>query len=206
MNSIERIKCGSGNCYIIHQNKSAILVDTSVKKYREHILEKCRHANVSMIVLTHGHLDHVQNAAFLAKSLHIPVAMHEADYPLIQNKDDQKLISNNIIGNLLLFFVGKSIEKESIEFFKPDVYVKDGDSLAKYGVDAEIVGLPGHTKGSIGILSGQDIIVGDALMNMVSPSKPYIFTNREQTDKSVEKINALSPKRVFFGHGSVQIK
>ncbi|MDE6208200.1 MAG: MBL fold metallo-hydrolase [Lachnospiraceae bacterium] len=32
---------------------------------------------MSLIVLTHGHMDHCQNAAYLANVLHIPIAMNK---------------------------------------------------------------------------------------------------------------------------------
>lgn len=73
MEKIERIKCGNGNCYIISNGKNAILVDTCREKYREKILNACKSYHIRLLVLTHGHLDHVQNAAFLANKLQVPM-------------------------------------------------------------------------------------------------------------------------------------
>jgi len=39
----------------------------------------------------------------------------------------------------------------TLQEFKPDIFLKDGDSLSGYGVNASIIALPGHTDGSIGI-------------------------------------------------------
>lgn len=64
---IERIKCGNGNCYIISNEGGAILIDTSLEKYREKVLNACKPHRMRLLVLTHGHIDHAQNAAFLSK-------------------------------------------------------------------------------------------------------------------------------------------
>lgn len=65
MVKIHRIASGNVNCYIVADNDKAILIDTGRKKYREKILERCKKFHVSLIVLTHGHMDHCQNAAYL---------------------------------------------------------------------------------------------------------------------------------------------
>lgn len=77
MVKIHRIVGGNVNCYIVADNDKAILIDTGRKKYREKTLEKCKDFHVSLIVLTHGHMDHCQNAAYLANALHIPIAMNK---------------------------------------------------------------------------------------------------------------------------------
>ena len=40
------------------------------------------------------------------------------------------------------------------EPFEPDVLLEDGQDLSSYGLDARVVLLPGHSRGSIGILTG----------------------------------------------------
>ena len=40
-----------------------------------------------LLILTHGHIDHAQNAAFLSKELNIPIAMHKDDVDLISVSD-----------------------------------------------------------------------------------------------------------------------
>ena len=80
MVDIHRISVGNVNCYIVVDKDKAILIDTGRKKYREKILEKCKEFNVSLIVLTHGHMDHCQNAAYLANALNIPVAISKKRY------------------------------------------------------------------------------------------------------------------------------
>lgn len=102
-------------------------------------------------MLTHGHMDHCQNAAYLASALHIPIAMSRKDRDLIPDNRKQSLSAKKFLGKIVLSVSLRSFEKEQLETFEPAVYLKDGDDLSSYGLDAKIVALPGHTKGSIGI-------------------------------------------------------
>lgn len=149
MVKIHRIASGNVNCYIVADNDKAILIDTGRKKYREKILERCKKFHVSLIVLTHGHMDHCQNAAYLAEALHIPIAMNKNDMDLIPDNRKQSLLAKTLLGKIVLSVSLSSFEMDSLEVFEPIIYLKNGDDLSEYGIAAKVVELPGHTKGSI---------------------------------------------------------
>lgn len=187
---------------MIHQDGNAILVDTSRTKYREKLLNICKKANVILIVLTHGHVDHIQNAAYLSNQLNIPIAMHREDYELTKDNTLQPLLAHNIFGKLILAISHRSFEQDEIEPFEPSVFLQEGDSLAPYGIDAMVVGLSGHTKGSIGLnVWGENFIVGDALMNMLYPAKSMLYGDLEEMEKSANKISESRARIIHFGHG-----
>ena len=85
MLKIQRIKCGNGNCYIVSNGENAILVDKCREKYKERILNACKPYRMSLLLLTHGHVDHVQNAAYIFKQLDVPIAICELDKELIKD-------------------------------------------------------------------------------------------------------------------------
>ena len=65
-----------------------------------------------------------------------------------------------------------------------------------------VVGLPGHTDGSIGLdVNGTDLIVGDALMNMVYPTVSMLYHDRGTMLESARKIEAFGHRNIHFGHG-----
>lgn len=70
------------NCYLVTQGDSSILIDAGLKGKEKKIEKTCRERNVRLILLTHGHLDHIQNATYLSKQLQVPVAMHKEDVVL----------------------------------------------------------------------------------------------------------------------------
>lgn len=201
MADIHRIVSGNVNCYIVADNGRAILIDTGRTKYREKILEKCKEFHVSLIVLTHGHMDHCQNAAYLAAALQIPIAMSEKDINLIPDNRKQPLSAKTLLGKMVLSVSLSSFEKDSLETFEPAIYLKNGDNLSDYGIEAEIVELPGHTKGSIGVKMEDSLFVGDALMNMFYPTISMLYTEEQEMLESAKYIGELGEKTIYFGHG-----
>lgn len=201
MVKIHRIASGNVNCYIVADNDNAILIDTGRKKYREKILEKCKEFHVSLIVLTHGHMDHCQNAAYLANALHIPIAMNKKDMDLILDNRKQYLLAKTLLGKIVLSVSLSSFEKDSLEVFEPILYLKNGDDLSEYGIAAKTVELPGHTKGSIGIEIEDNLFVGDALMNMFYPTVSMLYVDEQEMLSSAKYISELGEKTIYFGHG-----
>lgn len=100
VSNIERIKCGNGNAYLVSDGDDAVLVDTCRVSYRDMVLEKCKTKNVRIIILTHGHVDHIQNAAFLSKALSVPIAMHKGDYELTKDNWAEPMYAHNLLANL----------------------------------------------------------------------------------------------------------
>lgn len=95
----------------------------------------------------------------------------------------------------------RSFEKDYLERFEPAIYLKDGDDLSQYGVDAKIVALPGHTKGSVGVEIGENLFVGDALMNMFYLTVSMLYTDEREMLESVKAVQAFGEKTIYFGHG-----
>lgn len=201
MVKIHRIAGGNVNCYIVTDNEKAILIDTGRKKYRNKILEKCREFHVGLIVLTHGHMDHCQNAAYLANALHIPIAMNKNDMNLIPDNRKQALFAKTFLGKIVLSVSLSSFEKDSLEVFEPIIYLENDDDLSEYGIAAKVVELPGHTKGSIGIEADDNLFVGDALMNMFYPTVSMLYADEQEMLSSAKYISKLGDKTIHFGHG-----
>ena len=202
MVDIHRISSGNVNCYIVVDKDKAILIDTGRRKYREKILEKCKEFHVSLIVLTHGHMDHCQNAAYLANALNIPIAMSKKDMNMIPDNRKQKMSAKTLFGKIVLLVSLSSFEKDTLDVFEPMVYLQDGDSLNEYGINAKVIELPGHTEGSIGLeIEGDKLFVGDALMNMFYPTISMLYTDEEQMLGSAKYIAEMGEKIIYFGHG-----
>ncbi len=202
MSEIRRIKCGNGNCYIIENGVGGILVDTGKKEFAKRVMEACRQYHVKLIVLTHAHFDHAENAAQISNALGIPIGMSEKDCNLIQSNANQGLSAETFLGKIVLSVSLKDFSVRSLEKFKPDILLKDGDSLSGYGVNASIIALPGHTDGSIGIdVENKGFIVGDALMNMFYPTVSMLFHDKSKMLDSAGKISRLGNRTIYFGHG-----
>lgn len=202
MTQVKRIPCGTVNCYLLASSEGAVLVDTGRAGYGEKILDACTGAGVRLIVLTHGHLDHTQNTAFLMERLGVPAAIHRADLDLLEDDFNQPLYAHTGPGRLLLRLSLHSFRTQMKPSFTPAVFLEEGDSLAPWGVDGTILALPGHTAGSIAVdVEGRDCVVGDAMMNLPRPSPALLYADRSQMLDSAARVRALGPRTLYFGHG-----
>lgn len=200
--TVKRISCGSVNCFLIQDGDDAVLVDTGTLQFRDKVEKECGDVNLSLIVLTHGHVDHVQNALYLSKKYHVPIGIHKLDYSLTKDNFLEPLQAHTFFGKILLWFTKETMKREKIEPFQCNVFLKDGMDLSEYGVDAKIVRLSGHTRGSIGLKVGnRDFIVGDALMNMGRPSVARIYGDYDKMKQSTQIISQSGDRIIHFGHG-----
>ncbi|MBP8640930.1 MAG: MBL fold metallo-hydrolase [Oscillospiraceae bacterium] len=199
---IERMQFVYANCYLLSGEGGSVLIDTCNYKDGPGIMKRIEGKNVRLILLTHGHFDHVSSAMYLAKRLNVPIAMSEKDLPIIGKGEDSVLLGTTALGKLFSFFSEPVLRKSKYSVFKPDFFVKEGQDLKEYGVNAKILELPGHTKGSIGILTDDGgIIVGDAMFNMLRPTVARIFEDEESMRKSVDRIKSSGAKYIYVGHG-----
>lgn len=202
MSTVQRIQCGFVNCYIVSDGVSGILIDTGTKEYLNTVVEACKPYKIKLIVLTHGHCDHAENAADLSEILGAPIAMHKDDVDLIESNNNQSLSARTFFGKIILSASIKEFSKNKMKAFTPSIFLKDGDDLAEYGIAAKVIGLSGHTKGSIGIdVDGKELIVGDALTNKFKPSVAMLYNDEKAMLDSARKITGLGERIIYFGHG-----
>lgn len=202
MSGIHRIRCGNVNCYIVENGSNGILVDTGKREFADQVIEQCRVHHVNLIVLTHAHFDHAENAARISDALGIPIGMNERDRNLIPSNANQALSAETLLGKAVLSASLRAFSVRAMPEFTPDILLKDGDSLTNYGISADIIALPGHTDGSIGLdVDHAHLIVGDALMNMLYPTVSMLYHNKKEMLESAAKIGRLGVRKLHFGHG-----
>jgi hydroxyacylglutathione hydrolase len=84
----------------------------------------------------------------------------------------------------------------------PDLFIDEGYDFSEYGFDAKVLEIPGHSKGSIGVLtSSGDLFCGDLLANVGKPSIWSIIDDPDAARASVERLKSLQINTVFPGHG-----
>ena len=85
--------------------------------------------------------------------------------------------------------------------FGIDMLLGDKQIINKYGLNLKIINLPGHTKGSIGVLYNGYLFAGDALVNRRRKVEiAYQNQNNKNALKTYRKIKSLNPKLIFLGH------
>ncbi|MBR5418544.1 MAG: MBL fold metallo-hydrolase, partial [Clostridiales bacterium] len=157
---------------------------------------------MKLIVLTHVHFDHAENAAALSKKYGIPVAIHPSDEELFESFDKQPLKPVGLVGRVVLGLSKKVLRETKVERPENLIFVKEGDDISSYGIPGKILETPGHTNGSISVdVAGKHLLVGDALDNWIKPGNAHLYYDKEATKKSMEKLRALGERTVYYGHG-----
>jgi len=191
-----------GNCYLVKTDSGFILIDTGRASKRaklEKELESagCNPGNLKLIVLTHGDFDHTGNCAYLRQKFGTKIAMHHYDSGMVERGD---MFWNRKTGNIIIRIIVNTLFR--ISKFKPDLTIDEGYDLSEYGLDAKVLYLPGHSKGSIGILTaGGNLFCGDLLVNRDKPDLNSIIDDSAEANSSVEKLKSLRTNTVYPGHG-----
>jgi hydroxyacylglutathione hydrolase len=206
---IKTITFGGVNCYLLTVDSGFILVDTGYSKNRlevEKELENtgCKPGTLKLIVLTHGDFDHTGNAAYLREKYGTKIAMHRDDEGMVEKGDLFYNRNANFLmrtmGKIMLPFLGGGLKKT--DRFTPDMHIDDGYSFSEFGLDAKVIYLPGHSKGSIGILTSTgDLFCGDLLENTKKPAKNSLISDKKAFNASVEKLKQLQLHTIYPGHG-----
>lgn len=202
---IKIIKTSIVNCYLVKTDASFALIDTGVS-FQRRALKKaldeagCSPGNLKLAIITHGDYDHTGNCAFLQKKYGVRVAVHKSELGAVEKGD---MLSSRKIRKPLGLKISQAIFKPLIfRKVKPDIFVGEGDDLSQYGFDAEIIHIPGHTIGSIGVLTKEgDFFCGDLMTNSGKPEKNRLVDDAAEMDASIEKMKALDIKAVYPGHG-----
>ena len=196
----------SVNCYLVGSGDRFVLIDTGMPKRRKQIeaaLEEagCRPGALTLIVLTHGDIDHCGNARYFRERYGSRIAMHREDVGMVEAG---RFFSSRKKRNVLLTWMMNSFFALSPrDRFTPDLLLDDGDDLSEYGLAARIVGIPGHSRGSIGVLTAAgELFCGDLLANTDRPELWSIMDDASAARTSVIKLESLAIEQVFPGHGS----
>lgn len=188
-----------------------ILVDAGMPGSEERIARAVRQAGVDpvrdlgLIVLTHGHTDHMGAARPLRDRWRVPIAMHRLDAEAAARGVDPPLRSTGLAGRFVALAARAGAHRPA-PAFEPDVQVDGEMDLQCMGLDARILPTPGHTAGSITLLTAKgDALIGDLVIGESfrrgHPRLPYVAEDPDLIRQSVRHLLARSPRRVYSAHG-----
>jgi hydroxyacylglutathione hydrolase len=210
---IKTISIDGTNCYLVKTDSGYILIDTNFPFQRsklEEALERegCQPGNLNLIVITHGDIDHTGNAAYLREKYRARITMHEGDTEMCIKdgitRDRGEMPKDFPLPLMILwlfrgfvrFAMGQMLWRKPFDRFEPDLLLEDGQGLAEHGFDAKILHTPGHSKGSISILTDSgDLICGDTFNNV----RGRILKSIDKD--GLERLKGLGIETVYPGHG-----
>ena len=140
------------NTYVLGSADTDTCVVIDVAAQPEPLLDFLNHKHMTLeaVIITHGHYDHIAGVKEVLKAH--PKAQ------LILGQDAQKVACSPMRNLSLLFFKPCSIRK-------PDRLVTQSQRIELAGLSLEVMDLPGHSPGSIGLYDPQQASVycGDTL-------------------------------------------
>lgn len=196
---------GKVNAYLLQTGSGFVLIDTGGAGSRKALMQEleragCAPGSLRLIVLTHGDFDHTGSAAWLRQTLGAQIAMHPGDAGMAERGDmfDNRARPNALIRALVPLFTGFG----KAERFTPDLLLGEGDDLSAYGLDARVLSIPGHSKGSIGVLTAAgELFCGDLLENMKGPALNSLIDDIDAARASLARLRTLNIGLVYPGHG-----
>jgi hydroxyacylglutathione hydrolase len=211
------LQLGWNDCYLI-QEKGTIMVDAGGKNKTRALKKALKDIGVDpntmgLIVITHGHPDHITSAKDFKELTGAKIAMHNLEKSCLEAgewKDTHmpKAAEGSIGGwffsktrALLNAMLNREIPTCEVEVIVGD----DGLSLREYGISGRIIHTPGYTGGSVSVvLDSGEAFVGDLTMNRFPLRFSAASRAAEDTTamrKSLRHLLELNVTMIYPGHG-----
>jgi glyoxylase-like metal-dependent hydrolase (beta-lactamase superfamily II) len=178
------------NCYVLADEKTreAIVVDPGGNA--RDILNALQHhrLQVTAIVNTHAHFDHILALNEIRATTHAPFMLHADEVPVLA------------AAKVSAASFGMGISPPA----PADRLLKDGDTIAVGALQFKVLHTPGHTPGGICLLEGKNVFVGDTLFQGSIGRTDFPGGDYATLMSSIrDKLLPLADDTVVYpGHGS----
>ncbi len=205
------IDLGFVKAFLIKGEKYILIdmgVPKSFEKIKRYITDNGINAkDISLVIITHNHLDHTGSISKVKELTGAPVLIHKAEDMYLSKGETTPVESRSLFAKLLM----KIMKEPEIEPFYADIIVKDNDifDLEPYGAQGKIIHTPGHTDGSISVLlDSGNAVVGDLFSAKktkqgTKANYPFIYRDINVVKVSIWKLINQGGKHFYNAHGVV---
>lgn len=191
------------NCYLIRTDTHNIYIDAGLKSQQEQLLPYLQEKKEHVLLLTHGHWDHI-GASALIKEHGGKIYAHKADLPWLTDFDLHWQIGFGQFKNDF------NVPPERWDTFwaeigepvQVDQFVEEGDILTFGEVSLQVITLPGHSAGSVGYYDAEEdaLFTGDALMHTGFFGGLAQYCDYDLYCRSMQKLVDLAPATAYTAH------
>jgi glyoxylase-like metal-dependent hydrolase (beta-lactamase superfamily II) len=209
---IHPIRLGFDQAYLLEAER-VVLIDGGSPKQLDNFVKgleevSIRPDQVELIVLTHGHWDHIASARDIKDLTGAKIAMHHREKEWLEKSLKPKVPGVTPWGRILIELIGALLLPwVRIPPAEVDLVLGDGEfSLAEYGIPGAVIHSPGHSSGSVSVLlETGEAFVGDLAMNAfplrLSPGLPIFAEDTEKLRESWQLLLDRGAKMVYPAHG-----
>jgi len=179
------------NCYIVgsETGKHGMVIDPGAET--KLILRTVSELGltISLILVTHAHIDHIGALAPVKEATGAKFAIHEAEAKA----------GLGMFSRMLSSMTGRSFSQPP----KPDRLLKDGDTIDADGLSFAVLHTPGHSPGGISLYGHGVVFSGDTLFNYGIGRTDFPGGSYEQIMDSIKHRLMVLPDEtvVYPGHG-----
>lgn len=175
------------NCYFLTDEATGKTAVIDPGAYDSQIQRAAQSHDVAMVLLTHGHFDHIMGVGDLVARIGAKVYLDAADAAMVRDP------RQNLSGVMRL---------GAVKPFTPDVLLHDGDTFPLGSLRIRVLHTPGHTPGGCCYLAEDALFSGDTLMGGSAGRTDFPGGDYRALLASLQKLKALPGDwRVFPGHG-----
>ena len=205
------IPMGISTSYLL-KDKGTLLIETGdprraptfLKALQKHSIDP---EEVKLIIITHGHTDHIGSARAIKEMTGARLAIHAEDKDRLEKGIVRVPPGVTPWGKILSRSMSAFASLIRIEPAEADITLGDEPfPLEEYGIPGKILYTPGHTRGSVTVLLDTgEAFAGDAVFNKfpltLRPGLPIFAEDISSVKNSLHTLLAQGAQTIFPAHG-----
>jgi hydroxyacylglutathione hydrolase len=169
--NIVQVLSGRSNVFLLSNDKTNILIDTSVSRLWNTLqkqLNKLGISHIDYLILTHAHFDHAGNACKIKEKYRTSVIVQKNEAMYLTTGNNILPKGTTLLTRPIVNILGRRLfTRLKYEPCKYDLLVDSLFDLRDFGFNAYLLHTPGHTIGSMSVIIDNEIaIVGDTLFGI----------------------------------------